>query len=874
MRRLRDLPVKRKLQVIAIATIAVSLLTAGAGIVFSDVVLFRARLARELSASASLAADDTTAALASGDSRAATQIPRAFRQRPHILAACIYRPDETVFARYSRSGGANGCPPPAQGEEVRYTRQGLFASQLIVLDNHRLGTLVLTYDLDEIAERIRIFLEIVLIVLLASSLLAFFLSSGLWAGIAEPISRMAQAVAAVSQTGDYRVRVEHSSEDELGSLAHAFNKMLDRIHARDAEIQSARDSLETTLNSIGDAVLCTDRQGTVVFANPVALSLLQWPGGNPAGKPIEDVFRIVNELTHEPVEIPIRKVLREGKVTGLANHTVLISGDGTEIPIDDSAAPVKSGEGAIQGTVLVFRDITERRRAEANRQLLASVIDSSDDAIITEDLNGTITSWNEGAHRIFWYTAQEAIGQPLSMLAAPERGDEMPEMLDRIRSGERIDHYQTLRRTKSGQRIYASISMSPLQDARGRVIGASKIARDVTAEHEALAQLAEQRRRLRVTLASIGDAVISTDAAGAISYMNPVAERLTGWRTEEASGRPLDDVFRIVNEDSRQTVENPVAKVLREGDVVGLANHTVLIARDGSELAIDDSAAPIRGAQGEIMGVVLIFRDITEKRAAEKQRAELLARERALTAEKALRETEAELARLVRAQSVEQLASSIAHEINQPLAGIITNAAAGQRWLDANPPNIAEARASLAMLERDGNRAAAVIRRIRDFLKKEPAPNAPLDINEVIREAAEFARPELLKRHVGVRMALSSELPCVEGDRIQLQQVILNLIMNGAEAMDGADGLHELLIASNRGVDSAVSISVRDTGAGIKPEDVPRMFTPFFTTKPQGMGMGLSISRTIIEAHGGRIWAERNEGPGLTVRIVLPAGER
>ena len=343
-------------------------------------------------------------------------------------------------------------------------------------------------------------------------------------------------------------------------LAKAFNKMLDRVHARDIEVQSARDSLETTLNSIGDAVISTDTEGTVVFANPVARSLLRWPAESLSGKRIEEVFRIVNELTREPVEIPIRRVLREGKVAGLANHTVLLSGDGAEIPIDDSAAPIRSENGAIQGTVLVFRDISERRRAEATRQHLASVIESSDDAIITEDLNGVVTTWNRGAQRIFGYTAEEAVGQPLSLLADPEHRDEMPEMLERIRRGESITHYQTLRRTKSGKRIYASISISPMRDARGQVIGGSKIARDVTAEYEAQAQVAEQRERLRVTLASIGDAVIATDAAGAVSYLNPVAEQLTGWTSEQAAGRPLDDVFRIINEETRQLVQSPVAK--------------------------------------------------------------------------------------------------------------------------------------------------------------------------------------------------------------------------------------------------------------------------------------------------------------------------
>jgi PAS domain S-box-containing protein len=270
----------------------------------------------------------------------------------------------------------------------------------------------------------------------------------------------------------------------------------------------------------------------------------------------------------------------------------------------------------------VFRDITERRRAEATSHMLASIVESSDDAIISKDLNGIITSWNRGAERMLGYSAEEIIGQPVSILAAPDRPHEPLEILERIKRGEHVDHYQTVRRTKDGKLIQVSLTVSPVHDASGRIAGASKIMRDITAQAEAQREIAEQRERLRVTLSSIGDAVMATDTAGRVSYLNPVAEQLTGWSSEEAAGRALEEVFRIINEDSRRNVENPVAKALREGQVVGLANHTLLISRAGKEIAIDDSAAPIRDANGRIIGVVLIFRNISEKRAAEKRLAE------------------------------------------------------------------------------------------------------------------------------------------------------------------------------------------------------------------------------------------------------------
>ena len=398
--------------------------------------------------------------------------------------------------------------------------------------------------------------------------------------------------------------------------------------AEDAE-RNERKRFETTLASIGDAVLATDATGRVTFANKVAQSLLKAPESGVVGRHLDEVFHIVNEFTRARVESPVDKVLREGGVVGLANHTVLIAQDGTEVSIDDSGAPIRSEGGRILGTVLVFRDITERRRAEAATRLLASIVESSDDAIISEDLNGVVTSWNKGAERIFGYSAEEVAGQPISILAAPGRLDDSLKILERIRRGESIDHYQTVRRTKAGKVIHVSLTVSPVRNAAGEITGASKIARDITEQIEAHREVAEQRERLRVTLKSIGDAVIATDPDGTVTYMNPVAEQLTGWQNADAAGRPLETVFRLINEESRQAVENPVVEVLAQIRASGLAEHTILVARDGLERPIEDTAAPILDDNGHLIGAVLIFRDITGQRQAQRERERhLLTQER------------------------------------------------------------------------------------------------------------------------------------------------------------------------------------------------------------------------------------------------------
>ena len=401
------------------------------------------------------------------------------------------------------------------------------------------------------------------------------------------------------------------------------------------------------------------------------------------------------------------------------------------------AAPILDAGGSVREWVGACTDVNERKKAEAERGRLAAIVESSEDAIVSKDLNGVILSWNGGAERLFGYTAPEAIGQPVTMLIPPGRGDEEPSILERIRRGKRVEHYETIRRRKDGTLVEVSLSVSPIVDEHGRVVGGAKIARDIT-----------ERRRME---------------------------------------------------------------------------------KEGRDLAVAT----------------------------------------------ARREMEAELARVARALSVGELATSIAHEVNQPLAAIVTNAEAGLRWLKAKAPKLREAQQSLESIVRDGNRASEVIHRIREFLRKGSHEVAPLDLNAVVQEAIAIVRDDLLKRKIALLVELSEGLPTIRGDRVQLQQVILSLIMNGSEAMASvADGSRELVVISQKSGTASVLLAVRDSGAGIEPENLSRMFDAFFTTKPTGMGLGLSISRSIIEAHGGRIGASLNQGPGLTVHFTLPIESR
>ena len=410
-------------------------------------------------------------------------------------------------------------------------------------------------------------------------------------------------------------------QDVNGTIIGASKIARDITERKQAKlvVAEAQSRLATTLESIGDAVLATDPQSLVTYLNPVAERLLGYPMREVMGRPLEEIFRIVNEETRQPVASPVDRVLREGHIVGLANHTVLLRPDGSELPIDDSAAPIKDSDGRLLGVVLVFRDVSERYKAARQAALLSLIVASSDDAILSKDLTGTITSWNRGAERIFGYTAEEMIGSSILRIIPLERQAEEAAILSKLRRGERVEHYETVRRKKDGRHCDISLTVSPLLDEDGNVIGASKIARDITEQKRAQRALHESEERWKVTLESIGDAVVATDAAAVVTFANAAAVQLLGRPSTEIIGRPLAEVFTIVNEETRLAVDNPVDRVIREGLVVGLANHTVLLRPDGSEAPIDDSAAPIRDREEQLVGVVLVFRDITEKKQSELQ---------------------------------------------------------------------------------------------------------------------------------------------------------------------------------------------------------------------------------------------------------------
>jgi PAS domain S-box-containing protein len=330
--------------------------------------------------------------------------------------------------------------------------------------------------------------------------------------------------------------------------------------------------------------------------------------------------------------------------------------------------------------------------------------------------------------------------------------------------------------------------------------------------------------------------------------------RIFGFDPEK--GRPSYPMFlERIHPKDLNFVEHAIDLAVRERSEFEV-NYRIVLT-DGSTKYLQSVGHPVVGEHGDLTGLIGTVMDVTERKHADD----------------ALRNAQAELAHVTRVTTMGQLVASIAHEVNQPLGAIVTNGNACVRLLSSEAPNVDRCREVIGRMINDGVRASEVIKRIRDLLHKTISENAVININDTVHEVIALIGSDVLRNRVELKVDLQADLPRVLGDRVQLQQVILNLILNAKDAMSGEQtDQRELQITSGRDSAGAVVVSVRDTGQGFDPMNAERIFDPFFTTKPDGMGLGLSISRTIIETHGGTLWATRNEDKGATVQFTLPAG--
>jgi two-component system, LuxR family, sensor kinase FixL len=482
--------------------------------------------------------------------------------------------------------------------------------------------------------------------------------------------------------------------------------------------------------------------------------------------------------------------------------------------------------------------------AKPPANLLAAIVESSQDAIVSKTLDGIVTSWNQAAERIFGYTAAEMVGHPIAVLAAPSRADEMPRILDRIRRGERVEHYETERQRKDSRIIQVALTVSPIRNDNGAIVGASKIARDIT-ETNRTAGL------LRTISDTVPDGMVVIDERGIVQSFSTTAQRMFGYPEDEVCGR---NVSLLMPSPYRESHDSYLARYLATGErrIIGLGRVVTGRRKDGSVFPLELSVGEaVLGGRRLFTGFV---RDLTE-------RQQTLRR---------LHELQAELSHVSRLTEMGQMASALAHELNQPLTAA-TNYLEVSRRLLARADCDAAKRAGAVVDDAAAQvaRAAGIIRGLRDFVRKGDGERRNLPVGPLIEEASALALIGVKDSGVAVQLRIDPLLPDVAADKIQIQQVVVNLMRNAVEAM-AQSKRRELVVTVMRDGAGAVEIIIADTGPGIAPEIAERLFQPFVTTKPHGMGVGLSICRAIVEAHGGALRAEANPEGGTIFRFSLP----
>lgn len=479
---------------------------------------------------------------------------------------------------------------------------------------------------------------------------------------------------------------------------------------------------------------------------------------------------------------------------------------------------------------------------------LAAIVDSSDDAIISKNLDGILISWNAAAERMYGYTAAEAIGQHISLIIPPDRLEEEAAIIASLRRGQKIDHFETIRQAKDGRLLDVSITISPIRDDDGTIVGASKVARDITERKKHDEELRTQREWLQVTLASIGDAVITTDTHANVTYLNPIAENLTGWKHAEAFGKPLAEVFHIVNEDTRLPVENPVDKVLRYGTIQGLANHTLLMARDGSEYSIEDAAAPIRLSEEKLLGVVMVFHDIGDRRVLEK---EVQRRDR----------------------RKDEFLAMLAHELRNPLAPIsnAVNVLASETLSDVMRMQ------AVHLVKRQVEQMRRLLDDLLDVSRitqgKIELRRQPVLLSNIIQASIETAMPLIEERSQRLTLNMPEAPIQLIGDATRLSQIFSNLLHNAAKFSDKGEKIAIEVAPS----ENQVTIRIKDHGIGIAPDNLDDIFEIFaqvdnsIERKSGGLGIGLALVKDLIALHDGRVEVRSaGLGKGSEFIVTLP----
>jgi PAS domain S-box-containing protein len=665
-------------------------------------------------------------------------------------------------------------------------------------------------------------------------------------------------VASLKNAESIRIARQRAERDLI-----AANEALEQ---KSAELQQQREWFEVTLASIGDAVITTDVNAKITYLNPVAESMTGWHSGQATGEPLQQVFRIVNEYTQQIVENPIGKVLQTGTIVGLANHTALIDKSGRVIPIEDSAAPIRDARGKISGAVMVFHDVSDRRRAEealrASQVRLRAIFDQAAVGIVVTDSDNQLLEANQRFCEILGYSLEELQRLLFTQIINP---DDLPEILAQIRellTGQITNcAFEKRYIRKDGSAVWGRTTFTPLSEANGetrRIIGIIEDITDRKAAEDALNDARVQAHKIQSHLAAIvessNDAIISKTLEGVISTWNQAAERIFGYAAEEVIGKPITLLIPPTHIDE----EPVILQKLRAGERIE-HYETVRIRKDGVLINVSLTVSPIKDEYGVIIGASKIARDITQGKLAEDElRQEITIRKRA---ELALREAD---------RRKDEFLATLAHELRNPLAPI------RQAALLFKAPTATESqkRWSSDVITRQVQHMSLLLEDLLDISRITHGTlqlrMELVDLADIVQAAIEAARPVIDAKRHDFRAELASEPVQFVADPLRLAQVLSNLLTNAAKYTDPEGRLR--LRASC--TDEIITINVVDNGIGLPRDAISGIFAMFSQVASSrdhsegGLGIGLALAKGLIELHGGEIEA-RSAGIGHGSEFIV-----
>ncbi|MBI4444972.1 MAG: MEKHLA domain-containing protein [Acidobacteria bacterium] len=593
-----------------------------------------------------------------------------------------------------------------------------------------------------------------------------------------------------------------------------------------------QDLLQRFLDVSEVILVAVDLQGSVLFINQKGCEVLGYSPQEVLGKNWFDHF--VPQEVRDRVRNSFQRVVSEKKAKQTVEFPILTR-SGSQRQIEWHNALITDGQGKFQALLSSGADVTGRRLKEQQLLFLASMVESSDDAIIGRSLDGVILTWNRGAEKLYGYTAREMVGQSFRLIVPPDRSDEPSQLLEKVKAGELVHHYETQRLTKSGRLVDVALTVSAIRDSKGRLLGTSAIAHDITQAKKNAAELREREARLRAILDTVIDGVITIDERGQIQTFNPAAEQIFGYAAQEVIGK---NVGILMPQPDRSRHDDYIKNYLATGQakIIGIGREVTGRRKDGSSfpMHLGVGEMPLENGTRMFTGII---RDLTE-----------------------IKQMEQEVIRSRELAALGEMAVSVAHQIRNPLAAICGVV----QVLHENAAIEAPEYVVRDLLDRT-RQLDQVVKRLLMFARPWKAEKQLLNLNDIVQDLTNAAANHETFNKIDFRMEPGPNVR-VLADPLLIQELLWNLIYNSAHAMPEGGEIR----FSTRDHDHTVSFSISDTGTGIPPEIRERLFRPFFTTKSRGSGLGLFICRKIMESHNGIISIFSEPGRGTEVLLEFP----